>query len=260
MQSAIDNLSEKMFGRTSADSVCVTCGSDKISPEDFVDDLSFKEFSISHMCQDCQDGVFGKPKKKPVKKETQIGPNDIIVGGRYYRVKTVRPENYKRYEGTSGRTWIVGNCEEAGQHIYVSADTKENAPGYRGFRGFGGSTLSFNLEDGEIVQLQGPWHSNSEALYSDTGIDVRDKFYTWGCVSEEREWKNHDTIMKGVIYKDDSPVLGDYYRVTRIAMDIAKKLNKTIYCYSESAGGSSCGCIYPDQIDVHGNRAKENNI
>jgi hypothetical protein len=27
-------------------------------------------------------------------------------------------------------------------------------------------------------------------------------------------------------------------------------------CYSKSGGGSSSGFVYPDQIDVHGNREK----
>jgi hypothetical protein len=39
-----------------------------------------------------------------------------------------------------------------------------------------------------------------------------------------------------------------------IAMQLAKKLNKPVMCYAKSEGGSSSGLVYPDQIDVHGNR------
>jgi hypothetical protein len=39
-------------------SCCPTCGSDRVQPDDFKDDLSRREFKISHMCQNCQDNVF----------------------------------------------------------------------------------------------------------------------------------------------------------------------------------------------------------
>lgn len=38
---------------------CPICGSKKTNPEDFRDDLSRREYSISGMCQSCQDGIFG---------------------------------------------------------------------------------------------------------------------------------------------------------------------------------------------------------
>lgn len=37
---------------------CAWCGSDRIGPEDFKDDLSRREFQISKMCQGCQDETF----------------------------------------------------------------------------------------------------------------------------------------------------------------------------------------------------------
>jgi len=59
LQKFVDAFTKKSFGRTISDPVCVTCGSDKIKPEDFRDNLSIKEFNISHMYQKCQDSVFG---------------------------------------------------------------------------------------------------------------------------------------------------------------------------------------------------------
>ena len=38
--------------------LCATCGHDVLDTS-FRDELSFKEFTISGMCQDCQDKVFG---------------------------------------------------------------------------------------------------------------------------------------------------------------------------------------------------------
>jgi len=37
---------------------CAVCGSDKVKHDDFADELSRKEFSISLMCQKCQDEHF----------------------------------------------------------------------------------------------------------------------------------------------------------------------------------------------------------
>jgi len=59
MDEFVDRCAKKMFGRSIHDPRCVTCGSEKIRPYDFRDDLSRKEFTISHMCQACQDSVFG---------------------------------------------------------------------------------------------------------------------------------------------------------------------------------------------------------
>ena len=55
---AIDSLLEKLFpGRMESirDDVCVMC---KGPASEFEDALSRKEFSISGMCQKCQDKVF----------------------------------------------------------------------------------------------------------------------------------------------------------------------------------------------------------
>ena len=39
-----------------AENSCVTC---KGEAKDFRDDLSLKEYTISGMCQECQDSIFG---------------------------------------------------------------------------------------------------------------------------------------------------------------------------------------------------------
>ena len=60
MQDFLDGFTQTAFGRTSKDHVCIICGSGLISYCDFKDKLSYKEFEISHMCQKCQDSVFGQ--------------------------------------------------------------------------------------------------------------------------------------------------------------------------------------------------------
>jgi hypothetical protein len=59
MEGMLEDLSQRVFGRSRSGDQCVTCGSTKIAPSDFEDDLSRKEFGISHMCQECQNSVFG---------------------------------------------------------------------------------------------------------------------------------------------------------------------------------------------------------
>lgn len=59
MQDFLDSFTESAFGTKIDGPVCVTCRSTKIKSGDFRDDLSRKEFGISHMCQQCQDDVFG---------------------------------------------------------------------------------------------------------------------------------------------------------------------------------------------------------
>ena len=63
MEDVLDKISQAMFGRSRTDNVCVMCGSDKVYADDFNDDLSRKEFTISHMCQKCQDKVFSEPEE-----------------------------------------------------------------------------------------------------------------------------------------------------------------------------------------------------
>ena len=56
----IDRHAEAWFGRTKTDSIeggiCVCCGKEALR---FRDPLSKKEYTISGLCQDCQDSIFG---------------------------------------------------------------------------------------------------------------------------------------------------------------------------------------------------------
>lgn len=60
MEDFLNELTSLAFGRERNGLACVTCGSTNVSPEDFRNDISRKEFRISYMCQNCQDSVFGE--------------------------------------------------------------------------------------------------------------------------------------------------------------------------------------------------------
>lgn len=59
MNEFLDKLSQSMFGRKRRDcieqQICTYCGKPAVS---FKDELSKKEYSISGICQECQDGSF----------------------------------------------------------------------------------------------------------------------------------------------------------------------------------------------------------
>ena len=61
MTNFLDGMSQAMYGRSRSESIaqkiCVICGQNAVV---FNDELSEKEFTISGMCQKCQDSVFGE--------------------------------------------------------------------------------------------------------------------------------------------------------------------------------------------------------
>lgn len=68
VQEGIDSFAKKAFGRSQSDAekkgalmaVCVFCGKPVDPRKDFRNAISLKEFTISGICQACQDSVFGK--------------------------------------------------------------------------------------------------------------------------------------------------------------------------------------------------------
>ncbi|WP_298751950.1 hypothetical protein [uncultured Arcobacter sp.] len=49
----------KILGWSGNDDECRTCNKKVNTQTDFKDKLSLKEYSISGMCQECQDKIFG---------------------------------------------------------------------------------------------------------------------------------------------------------------------------------------------------------
>lgn len=158
-------------------------------------------------------------------------------------------KQYHKYEGKSGRTWLVADVPNAGDYVYVT-NNPENTTSYtQGFQGFGGATLPMLLVEGSIFQLRGGWHSNSEALYEDTGVDVRDKHLTFIVVARQRVFEAGQTILKDVLYKDLEPVIGLFDRGKFIANKLYQEFGDPLLLYSRSNGGSSLGGFNGTQAD-----------
>ena len=59
IENFLDILSNQMYGRKRTDSIkgniCTSCGKPAV---EFKDEISKKEYTISGMCQECQDKIF----------------------------------------------------------------------------------------------------------------------------------------------------------------------------------------------------------
>jgi len=175
---------------------------------------------------------------------------DVFVVDQPYRmfsgVEEAAKIVYHRQTDRKGRVWLwpVNSVSPAEQiHVHDPKDTHSD--------GYGGSTLTFALEDGTEYKAKGPWHSNSYSLFAATGVDLRDTNWTYGCVAKKRvvlSHKNgnapHDQY-EGVLYADKEPVLGVFDRLQKIAVEWADKLGHPVACYSSSKGGSSSGYELP---------------
>ncbi|HRR49431.1 MAG TPA: hypothetical protein P5293_05705 [Bacteroidales bacterium] len=58
MEKFLNDLSKMLYGRERHSGACVACGSHKVSAEDFRDALSYTEYGISNLCQECQDKIY----------------------------------------------------------------------------------------------------------------------------------------------------------------------------------------------------------
>ena len=155
---------------------------------------------------------------------------------------------------TKGRVWLYPvNVPNPGDHIHVWTPPKNpGQPEFRGFprhRGYGGSTLKFTLEDGSVLECDGPWHSNGEALKKSTGIDLTDKHVSFVVVSREigQTKATLRTIMKDVLYSDTKPHIGKFNRGDEIAKLFVNQIGDKVYLYSKTDGGSSNGSVRPDE-------------
>jgi hypothetical protein len=151
--------------------------------------------------------------------------------------------DYRVYEGREGRVWFVADQDDPAGNIYVYEPSDAGKPS--SMRGFAGRTLMFITTEGEEISVKAPWHSNADALFRDTGVDVRGKHRTFTVIANERDWTPEGTTLRGVIHRDELPVIGLFDRGHWIAQGIANILDRHVFVYEESRGGSSCGAVFP---------------
>ena len=154
-----------------------------------------------------------------------------------YPYRNAQPK-YQKIVGKSGTIWFVPDSGNS-DLIHCSNSDKN---------GYGGSTIEFKMVDGSIEKIVGPWHSNPDGLFSDTGVDLRNNSWTFGCVSCYRENKGYcvdgiSGIMTSIVYLDTEWTKGSFNRIEDLAKELAAKNHRDYYYYSASSGGASAGMI-----------------
>ena len=171
----------------------------------------------------------------------------IHSGGMICGSADAEKQTYKMIVGKSGLRWLVAIQPNEGDHIYVEG--KPNSDG------FAGRTLSFNLESGEVINLTGPWKSNSDSLLQDTGYDATYRHGTIGVVAlkvENGKHYNDPNTYSEVLYADKDWTLGEYDRILKIAQQFANQKGLPVAYAMKSYGGGSSGWMQPKVIDGMG--------
>lgn len=141
---------------------------------------------------------------------------------------------YRKTIGKSGAVWLVPIGPNPAENVHVHFPGKHSD-------GYAGRTLSFPLEDGTTYEAQGPWHSNSDSLFDDTGIDVRETYRTFVVLSRDVKYlPNMVYELVDVLYED--PPEGKDGRYNR-DKDLAKQYPEARFCFMKSHGGGSAGPI-----------------
>lgn len=168
----------------------------------------------------------------------------IVIGGRFVAplrgmisgIDQAEKGEYKVAIGKSGKRWLYNDdIKGCASHIYVEGEP--------GSQGFGGSVISFKLLNGDVLNLRGPWHTNSHSMFADTGIDLRDRSITFGVIGTDREFVSNSMSMaiSNVLYFDTEPTEGSFNRIKDLANKMAIERGQELAFYSESEGGSQCG-------------------
>jgi len=153
---------------------------------------------------------------------------------------------FKKLVGKSGKIWMVAMQDNPADNIYVS--------GGKHSQGMAGRTLEFKHADGSATNIQGPWHTNADALFRDTDYDVRHMCLTFGCIGLSREYGKGPGLgpvtIHDVLHVDACWTLGEYERIDKIAQAIANERGVTVVRFIKSKGGSCCGPVKPKTAEV----------
>ena len=162
-------------------------------------------------------------------------PKELIIRNRFIKdYENISDLIFNKIETEKGVWLVPKNIPNPGDCVHFDDPKDLNSQGYAG------ATLNFKLADGSVYSAKGPWHSNTDALFRHSGVDIRDKHLTYVVLAEKREYIHFDTtLLSGVCYKDESPVIGKFDRYK----EIAKNYPEAKVYYAESTGGSSCGII-----------------
>jgi len=194
--------------------------------------------------------------------KTLFFENESMQGNDYYQIVKI-PK--------SERVYIIRDEEDirVADHIFISAMKKELNPYYNRFKGFGGSTLKFNLfkmpdiskavADGkgrmniapgvsidfneQIAYVTAPWNTNPKDLLLETGINVMHKVWSRMTISIDYDFDNEKFV--DIIHYEDTWKQGTFQRDDEV---LRKLFNEDgcddyykLYVYQQTAGGGYRG-------------------
>lgn len=149
---------------------------------------------------------------------------------------------YKLLTGKSGKRWVVSISPEAAEDVYVD--------GGKGSDGFGGRTLTFQLEDGTSVDFIGPWKTGADGLFADTGYDVRGQYYSRSIVALRRESGKcyAPDIYRDVLHYDPETVLGNPVDADLMAKQYAEEHGVPVFVSWVTKGGGCAKMVKPTDL------------
>lgn len=162
---------------------------------------------------------------------------DKIINDRYRMISgqgEAQDRRYHKYPGSRpGSLWLVADQPNAGDNIYWYPNDPKS-------QGFGGATLTFITVEGEELHLKGCWHSNSDSLFKDTGVDCRHLYRGWFIIAKDGEYTEGGVLMKDILF-DQPPHIGTYEGYNVAAKWISRLLQIPVFVHHQSHGGSSTG-------------------
>lgn len=143
--------------------------------------------------------------------------------------------------GTRGLWFIPSNVPNPADGLLVETDNKT---------GYGGAIFNLECTDGSIHTIKGPWHSNPESLFHDTGIDLRDKHLVSTIIGDDfltRDFNAPPTF--NTIFLEKRESIEDFYQYLKDAERIMQEKNLTqVAVYHETPGGWSTSFVDADDL------------
>ena len=144
-----------------------------------------------------------------------------------------QPTLWSKVVDDKGWVWYIPeDIDNKGDHIHVSTPNKN---------GYAGSTLQFTMNDGSVDKVVGPWHSNSESLLRNTGIDLKDTHYTRFIICENTKLRGNSVLEEGVLY-DTGWQLG-YFDSQPNESEMAEFIGKGYQYTRYGVNGSMSGSV-----------------
>lgn len=153
---------------------------------------------------------------------------------------------YKKVLGKNGRTYYYTlNVNSPIAVTPINGD----------MNGCAGRTIYFPLEDGTTDQVVAPWFINSDDLFEQTDIDLRELYASFVVITPESEKLYVNNVFGKdveVYYMDDEPIVGSYYRWLIIAKQIFEN-DSTVNAirYFSYSGGYYAGYLHRDKLQEY---------